>query len=388
MLRAMVACGVSTALPVGFAGLAKADVVPTDTSLAGFHIGGDGRLYTAGFSSVAPVGATVVGVTGGNLSTVRRADGGVAVFTIGSHGGLVAGFTSASGSGMGFVRHPQGGLAPPGGRIAAVEGQTGIHVHFVGGNGSIYHAMYSRSGGVIIAPTPLNQPGSVLTSTALAAFQLADRFGVVFVGGNGGVHTSVGRIGSGSSGPIAIWTTTLATQANVSPAGSPVAAVSGANRITAFFTGTDGRLWRLPFAGVTPQPSVALSSPGAVPVRAHLAATMAPTGEFVVTYAGADGAIRAATDAFDPSPDPWIITLPGVHLPGNPLAITYGGDDYLYVGWCGVDQWIWLLWRWLRRPIPPPPPDPFHELREITSPFPTRQNFNVGVALLGTAVHR
>lgn len=384
----MVVCGVGTALPLGFAGPAAADPHVTDTSLAGFHIGGDGRLYTADASSIGAVSTAVIGAPGGNLSTLRRADGGVALFTIGSHGGLVAGFTSASGSGMSFVRHPQGGLAAPGGRIAAVEGQTGFHVHFTGSNGAIYHALYSRSGGIAIALAPLVPAGSVLPSTSLAAFQVADRFGVVFVGGNGGVYTAVGRVGSGPSGPIVVWTTTLATQANIAPRGAPVAAASAATGVTAFFTGTDGRLWRIPFAGLTPQPPIALSSAGAVPVGAHLAATMAPTGEHVVTYAGADGAIRAATDAFGPLPDPWVITLPAVHVAGNPLALTYGGDDYLYIGWCGVDKWIWLYWKWLRRPFPPPPPDPLHELWNIASTFPIRPNFNVGVMRPGLAVHR
>lgn len=387
LLRAVVACGVTTALPAGFAGPAAAAPRVADPSPAGFYLGGDGRLHTADSGSTTPVSATVIGPPGGNLGTVRRADGGVAVFTIGSHGGLVAGFAGAGGSGMSFVRHPQGGLATPGGRIAAVEGQAGTHVHFTGTNGAIYHAMYSRSGALTIPPAPLVQPGSVSPSTPLAAFQVSDRFGVAFVGGNGGVQISVGRIGVGSSGPIAIWTTTAATPANVAARGTPVAAASGANGVSAFYTGTDGRLWRIPFAGVTPQPVVALSGPGAVPIGAHLAATTAPTGQFVVTYAGADGAIRAATDAFGPQPVPWVIGPPAAHAPGNPLAVAYGDDDHLYVGWCGVDRWLWLIWWWLRRPIPlpPPPPDPYHELHEIISVTPTRENFNVGVALPGMA---
>ncbi|PSL52663.1 hypothetical protein B0I31_112132 [Saccharothrix carnea] len=385
LLRALVACGAITALPVGFAAPAAADA---DPSLAGFHIGADGRLHTTGSNSTAAVSPTVIGPPGGNLSVVRRADGGVAVFTIGNHGGLVAGFTSATGSGMGFVRHPQGGLAAPGGRIAAVEGQAGTHVHFTGANGSIHHALYSRSGGVVVGPAPLVGPGTVSSATPLAAFGVADRFGVAFVGGNGGVHTSVGRIGTGPAGPIAIWSTTAATPANVAAQGSPVAAASGANGVATFFTGTDGRLWRIPFAGLTPQPRVALSGAGAVPIGAHLAATTAPTGQFVVTYAGADGAIRAATDAYGGVPDPWTITGPAVHAPGNPLALVYGGNDYLYVGWCGLDRWFWLIWWWLRRPFPlppPPPPDPYHDLREIRTLLPTRQNFNVGVTLTGLA---
>ena len=139
------------------------------------------------------------------------------------------------------------------------------------------------------------------------------------------------------------------------------------------------------FAFDTPRPAVALSTPGAVPVGAHLAATIASTGEFVVAYAGTNGAIRAATDAFGPRTDPWVITPPDVHAPGGPLALTCDDGDYLYIGWCGVDLWLWLLWRWRRRPFPPPPgPDPYHELREIVSPVGTLPNFNVGVTLTGS----
>ncbi|KOX15348.1 hypothetical protein ADK67_41640 [Saccharothrix sp. NRRL B-16348] len=388
LLRAAVVGGAAVALPIGWVGSASAGPRLADPSPAGFHIGSDGRLHTAGSGSTTVVSPTAIGPAGGNLSTVRRADGTVAVFAIGSHGGLIAGFTSAGGSGMGFVRHPQGGLAPPGGRIAAVEGQAGTHVHFTGANGAVYHALYSRSGAVVIPPAPLVQPGSVLPSTPLAAFQVSDRFGVVFVGANGGIRTSVGRIGTGPAGPIAVWTTTAATPANVATPNSPVAAVSGTAGASAFFTGVDGRLWRIPFSGLTPQPVVALSSAGAVPIGAHLAATTAPTGEFVVTYAGADGAIRAATDAWRPYPEPWVISPPGSHLAGGPHGLVYGGNDYLYLGWCGVDRWFWLLWWWLRRPfpLPPPPPDPYHELRDFRTVLPTRQDFNVGVALPGMAL--
>jgi hypothetical protein len=384
LLRAVVACGAITALPVGFTAPAVADPQATTAAPVGYYIGADGRLHTAGPASTSPVNATVIGAPGGHLATVRRADGVVAVFTIGSHGGLVAGFSS--GSGMSFARHPQSGLAPPGGSIAAVDGQAGTHVHFTGANGAVYHALYSRSGVVTVGPAPLVQPGSVSPSTPLAAFGSGDRFGVAFVGGNGVVHTSVGRIGIGAAGPIAIWTTTAATAANVAAQGTPVAAASGVNGVTAFFTGADGRLWRIPFSGLTPQPPVGLSTPGAVPSRAHLAATTAPTGEFVVAYAGADGAIRVATDAFDPSPEPWVIAGPSSHVSGLPLALAHGGDDYLYLGWCGLDRWFWLRWWWLHRkfpPPPPPPPDPYHQLDEIISVNPTRPTFNVGVTLPG-----
>lgn len=387
LLRAVVAAGAITALPVGFAAPAAADPQATSASLAGFYIGADGRLYTVGSSSGNPVSATAIGTPGGNLTTVRRTDGGIAVFTIGTHGGLIAGFSSATGSGMSFVRHPQSGLAPPGGRIAAVEGLTGTHVHFTGANGAVYHAMYSRSGVVTIQPAPLVPAGSVLASTALAAFQAGDRFGVAFVGGNGGVVTSVGRVGTGAAGPIAVWTTQAATAANVAPPGSPVAAASGSNGPAAFFSGNDGRLWRIPFAGLTPQPALALSGAGQVPARAHLAATMAPTGEFVVAYAGADGAIRAATDAFAPASEPRIISPPGSHVAGLPLSLTYGGDDYLYSGWCGNDRWLWHDWWWLHPPfpVPPPTPDPYHHLREITLVNPVRENYNVAVTVAGLA---
>lgn len=379
----------ATALPIGLARPASAD--PSAPPVAGFHLGGDGRLHRADSSTLGPVSSTVVGSPGGNVSSVRRADGGVAVFTVGTHGGLVAGFSGAGGSGMGFVRHPQGGLAPPGGRIAAVEGQAGTHVFFTGGNGSILHATYSRSGGLTLPLGPVIQPGSVPPNTSLAAFQVSDRFGVVFVGGNGGLHVSVGRIGMGPSGPIPIWTTTAATQANVARVASPVAAASGPAGAATFFTGTDGRLWRVPVVGLTPAPPVALSGAGAAPAGAHLAASMASTGEFVVAYAGADGAIRAATNAFTPDPNPWVIAPPGAHVPGNPLALAYGEDDYLYVGWCGVDRWFWLIWWWLHRrfpPPPPPPPDPYHELRDIVSVLPVRPNVNVGVTLTGMPAQR
>ncbi|MFE2757970.1 hypothetical protein ACFXGA_38800 [Actinosynnema sp. NPDC059335] len=387
LLRAAVASGAIAALPVGLAGPASAAPAAASAPVGGFFIGGDGRLCGADAGSTGPLVGSAIGPPGGDLSVVRRSDGGLALFTIGSHGGLIAGFTSATGSGMSFVRHPQGGLAPPGGRIVAVEGQTGTHVHFTGSNGAIYHTTYGRSGSVIVPIASVVPAGTVRPSTPLAAFQSSagDRFGVAFVGGNGGVHTSVGRLGSGSAGPIAIWTTIAATPANVAAPGSPVAAASGSAGASAFFTGTDGRLWRIPFASLTPQPLVALSGPGAVPTGASLAATLAPTGEFVVTYAGADGAIRAATDAFGAVPDPWVIGPPAVHVAGNPLALVYGGDDYLYIGWCGLDRWFWLIWWWLRRriPPPPPPPDPYHELRQIISVNPTRPNYNVGVALRG-----
>ncbi|MCC8242882.1 hypothetical protein [Saccharothrix luteola] len=389
LLRAAVLGGVATALPVGLTGPASAAPSAMAPSPAGFYIGSDGRLCTAGLGSTGPVGSTAVGPAGGNVSTVRRADGSVAVFTIGSHGGLIAGFTSAAGSGLNFVRHPQGGLAPPGGRIAAVEGPTGTHVHFTGSNGAIYHTMYSRSGVPAIPLAPLAQPGSVSPSTPLAAFPVYDRTGVAFVGANGGIRTAVAQVGTGPSGPIAVWTTTAATPANVAAPGTPVTAASRTNGpAAAFFTGTDGRLWRIPFSGLTPQPMVPLSEVGAVPVGAHLTATMAPTGESVVTYAGADGAIRAATDAWGSHPQPWVIAGPASHVPGGPVSAVYGGDDYLYVGWCGLDRWWWLIWWWLRRPIPipPPPPDPYHELIRINSVLPMRSNFNVSVTMPGLAV--
>lgn len=391
----MVACGVATALPVGLASTASAAVssekmtsekgaAAAVPSLAGFHLGGDGRLYAAGPSTLGRAGAAVIGAPGGGVATVRRSDGLVAVFTVGTHGGLVAGFTSAAGSGLSFVWHPQGGVAPPGGRIAAVEGLTGTHVFLTGVNGAVYHAMYSRSGALGLPLAPVTPTGSVPQTTSLAAFAVGDRFGVVFVGGDRAVRVAVGRIGSGPAGPIPIWTTTAATQPNVAPLGSPVAAASGTGGAATFFTGVDGRVWRIPVAGVTPQQPVALSGPGTVPVGAQLAATMAPTGEFVVTYAGADGAIRAATDAFTPLPDPWVIAPPGAHAPGGPLGLTYGGDDYLYLGWCGLDRWFWLIWWWLHRrfpPPPPPPPDPYHDLFGIPSVLPMRTNFAVGVTL-------
>ncbi|QFZ20906.1 hypothetical protein [Saccharothrix syringae] len=386
LLRAAAACGVATVLPIGLAGPAAADPRAAAASPAGFYIGADGRLHTTGANSTSPVSGTAIGPPGGDLAAVQRSDGLVALFTIGSHGGLVAGFTSAAGSGMAFTRHPQGGLAAPGARIAAVEGQNGTHVYFTGGNGAIYHAAYSRSGGISVPLATVVPPGSVPPSTPLAAFRVGDRFGVAYVGGNGAVQTSLGRLGAGPAGPIAIWTTAAATAANAAPLNSPVAAASGTNGITTFHTGADGRLWRVPFAGLTPQPVVALSDPGQVPVGAHLAATAAPTGQFVVTYAGADGAIRAATDAFGPFPNPWVIGPPAVHAPGNPLALVHGGGDYLYIGWCGLDRWFWLIWWWLRRPPPPPPPlDPYHELHEVISSLPLRQNFNVDVVLPGLA---
>jgi hypothetical protein len=165
-----------------------------------------------------------------------------------------------------------------------------------------------------------------------------------------------------------------------------VAAASTTSNVAVFFTGADGRLWRIPFAGLTAQPAVALSGAGAVPVGAHLAATRGPAGQFAVTCAGADGAIRVATDAFGPSPEPWVVTPPAVHGPGLPLALVHGGDDHLYLGWCGLDRWFWLIWWWLGRPIPPPPPpDPYHELRQVASVLPARQDFNVGVVPAGIA---
>lgn len=388
VLRAVVACGVTTGLLVGFAGPAAAvpDPAITNSSPAGYYLGGDGRLHSAGPGSTGPVSTAVIGPPGGNVAAVRRSDGGAAVFTIDNSGSLVAGFTSSGGAGMGFVRHPQTGLAPPGGRITAVQGLTGMHVFFPGSNGSIYHAMYTRPGNPYLAPAPAVPPGTVLPSTSVAGFHVSDRFGVVFTDGSGRVRTVSGFVGSGAAGPIAAWTTSSSTPPGMTRPGSPVAAASAGNRVTAFYNGGDGTLWRLPFSGLTPQPAVALSGPGAVPAGAHLAATLAATGQFVVAYVGADGSVRAATDEFGPQPVPWVVSPPGVHVPGGPLSLGYDDNGYLHIGWCGTDRWIWFIWWWLfRKLVPPPSPpgvDPYHELLPVVSMTATRPHFNVGVTLM------
>jgi hypothetical protein len=341
----------------------------------GSVIGADGRLYAALADSTVRVSDQVIGPPGAGIATIQLPSGTLAVFTIGSQGGLVIATTDAAGSGLQILRVGPGNLARPGGRISAAVGPAGGHIFFAGNNGAIYDAPYPPQAGL---PRQITPAGLVPPTASVAAFRQGSSFGTVFAGWDGGLHTTIGRPDP-SGAPSFVWTTTLATPVNVTAPGSPVAATSLGG---AFYTTTDGRLWRLPIAGAipVPRPPIALSAAGTVPVGAHLAAFQAPSGEFGIAYAGADGAIAVFTNVLGPQPVPWTISPAGTHVPGGPLSVGYE-SDHLYFGWCGVDRWFWLNWWWLRRPPPPPPPppDPYHELSQIPSTIPLQQNYQIGV---------
>ncbi|WP_431905772.1 hypothetical protein [Micromonospora carbonacea] len=349
--RVALAAGIALALALAPAVSppARAAQQAAASQLVGFAVGQDGRLYRATSAGVAPFGSAVVAPPGAAVSAVRQSDGNVAVFVVGTQGGLVAAVTNSASSGVTVYRDGATGIAPPGARLNAVTDPAGVvHVFFVGHDGAVYGTSYSGavrpgSGPKRVSATGVAPPGA----TVAGAWQSAQP-GVVVVDVAGGL-TSVWRTTAGT------WTTVPAGPAGVAAAGGGVAAVSTAG-VQAYYAGLDGKLWQVRFAsGPVPVPwaPTAVSGAGVVPAGARLAAARFVNGPSSVFFAGADGAVRVVTD----QTGSWVespTTPAGVARPGSPLALV-AVDDFVYSAWCGNDLWWWLRW-WWRLPPPPPPP--------------------------------
>ncbi|WP_326557631.1 hypothetical protein [Micromonospora sp. NBC_01796] len=380
--RIAVAVGVAVATavaPLGAPPGQAAQLAPSQ--LVGFTIGADGRLYpaTTGPSSgpSGPVSNAVIAPPGAGVSAVRQPDGNLATFVIGTQGALVAGTTNSASSGFRIFTDGAGGLAPPGGQVSAVSTADGVHAFFVGNDGALYGASYVQrvqpgAGPQRISATGIAPPGAVVAATRQGNVP-----GALFVGADGGLQ-SVWRTGTNT------WATVPASPPGLAPPGGGVAATSGAV-VYAFLTGLDGRLWRVNFAaGGLPDPwdPVAISGVGAAPVGARLAAAQFTTGQLSVFFAGADGAIRVATNLAGGWIEPAVASQPGIARPGGPISLTVV-DDYVYVAWCGNNIWWWFFW-WWRRPIPPPPgPPPWSgEVFSFPTSNPVRVGFDTSITMI------
>lgn len=357
-------------------------------SLAGFVVAADGRLYRApapgGGSSgggLVRVSSGAVAPPGAGLSTVHQSDGNLALFLIGTHGGLVAATTSASGSGLTFFNVGSGGLAVPGGKLSATVAPDGVHVFFPARDGSIYAVSF----GPRVKPQPVpylvSLPGLTPASAAVAAgWDSMGVPGVFLVGVDGGLH-SVWRDGT-------VWTTYPVSPPGVAPPGGGVATLSGQGAAQAFFAGNDGTLWQVTRPGPVPYQPQAISAAGSVPPGAHLAAAhFAPRPEpwqrSGVFFAAADGAVNIAAHLESGWLAPAAATPPGTARPGAAVSVVATPDDpYLYVAWCGNDSlWWWLRWRKL---VPPPPQPPWYgETYPLRPVVPVWSGSNVTAATWG-----
>ncbi|MFF3852438.1 hypothetical protein [Micromonospora sp. NPDC002575] len=318
------------------------------SQLVGFAVGQDGRLYRATTAGVAPYTSAVVAPPGAAVSAVRQSDGNVAVFTVGTQGGLVVAVTSSATSAVTVYHDGANNLAPPGARLSAVTVGSAVHVFFVGHDGAVYSTSYTGAVRPGIGPRRVSATGVVPPGATVAAAWQSGLPGAVFVGADGGLN-SVWRNSAGA------WATVPAGPAGVATPGGGVAAASTAG-VQAYYAGLDGKLWQVGFtSGPFPVPwtPVAISGAGVVPAGARLAAARFVNGPSNVFFAGADGAVRVVTD----QTGSWVesaTTPPGVARPGSPLALV-AVDDFVYSAWCGNGLWWWLHW-WWRWPPPPPPP--------------------------------
>lgn len=369
---------------------APAEDATGTTSLSGFVVASDGRLYrapapTAGSAPASPsltsTGSGVVAPPGADISTVRQRNGDLALFLIGAHGGLIAATTSTSGSGLTFFNVGSGGLAVPGSKVSAVTAPDGVHVFFPGHDGSIYAVSFGSRVGPQPVPWQVSQPGLASASTTVAAaWDPTGVPGVFFVGDDGGLH-SVWRDGN-------TWTTHPVSPPGVAPPGGGVAALSIETPAQAFYTSNDGTLWQVTHrpGHVTYEPA-AITTPGTVPPGAQLtAARLGPRTEpwrAALFFAAADGAIHVAARLESEWLPPAATATPGTTVPGAPVSVAATPDDpFLYVAWCGNDsQWTWLR---LRKPIPPPPqPSWYGERFTIRPVAPLWPRSNVSAVIWG-----
>lgn len=330
-------------------------------SLSGFVVASDWRLYrapapTSGSAPAPPslisTGSGVVAPPGAGIGTVRQSNGTLALFLIGTQGGLVAATTSTAGSGLTFFNVGPTGLAVPGSKVSAITAPDGVHVFFPGHDGSIYAVSFGPRVGPQPVPWQVSSPGLASASTTVAAaWDPSGVPGVFFVGVDGGLY-SVWRDGNN-------WTTYPVSPPDVAPPGGGVAVLFGQDPARAFFAGNDGTLWQVAHRpGPVPYEPQAVSAPGAVPPGAQLTAThFGPRPEpwhAAVFFAAANGAITVAAQLESEWLPPAATTTAGVTQPGAPVSVAATPDDpFLYVAWCGNDsQWSWLR---LRKPGPPPP---------------------------------
>ncbi|MEV0396322.1 hypothetical protein [Polymorphospora rubra] len=337
----------------------------------GVTVGADGRLHLATTGAPTPATGIPFAPPGAGVTITPGPDGTIAVFAIGTHGGLVAARTSAASSGITVLQDGPTGLAPPGGHLDAITTTNGIHVFFTGNDGALHTVTYPRFVTPGAGPRPVTAAGLAPPGAAVAATRQPDNNpGAAFVGVDGALHT-VWRTTGGA------WATVPASPPQLAPAGGGVAATG----LDTFFTGLDGALWYVRLtAGPLPDPwtAVAVAGAGTVPAGAHLAAGHFPTGPTVVLFAGHDGAIHATSNAGGTWRPPSATTAPGVARPGTPVAATITGDQLL-ADWCGNSMWFRL-----RIPKPRGPhPEPWNA---TTFPFPSlptiRAGLNVSAALI------
>ena len=352
-LRITSAVGATLALAATALGAPPAQAAPA-SSVVGVTIGADGRIYGSTIPSApnpAPLSNVVIAPPGAGISAAAQADGSLAVFTIGTQGGLIVGRQNPTGgSSLSFFADGPSNLAPPGGNVTALSSPSGIHVFFAGRDGAIHHTRYSQlvlpgAGPRAITPAGIARPGAPVGAVLLPNNVPA----AVFAGTNGALFAL--------TAPSGTWVTRQISPTGVTTPGSGVAAASTDTGAAVFFTSPDGALLAtlLPATPVTtPWQYLVVSGSGTVPAGARPVAARLPNGTLVVAFAGRDGAIRLASNASGNWSAPEAATQPGVAPTAAPISLTIA-DEFLWVGWCGnEDRWWQLLrMRW-PRPLPLP----------------------------------
>ncbi|ROT31787.1 hypothetical protein [Micromonospora sp. HM5-17] len=348
--------------------------------LTGFVVANDGRIYQASGTpngQLSLADGTVTVPPGAGISAIRQGSGYLALFLIGTHGGIVAGTTAYNAPGLTFTLFGPSGVATPGTKISAISTPEGVYVSFPGRNGSVYTALFGSQ----IKPGPvawLSTPPGLAPSTASIAASWDPTTGpnVVFVGLDGALY-SAGHIATGA------WTTTPISPAGVAPPGGGVAVLSDPdpdrNKKRVVYAGNDGTLWET-VLGPHPEPWLpqAISAAGVINPGAELAAT--PYGPkpdpwyAAVFFADPNGAITVAANLGSGWLTPTPLTPPGLAQPGAALALATDPEyPVIYVGWCNNYQWWWLYWT-----ISPPPFQ--RSIYTVRSPNLIRDGANVTVA--------
>jgi hypothetical protein len=342
------AVGATLALAVSALGAPPAQAAPASSSVVAVAVGADGRLY----SSLIPAAPNpvptngVIAPPGAGISAATQANGGLAVFTIGTQGGLVAGRPNpASGIGLVFFADGPSNLAPPGGNVTALSSLSDIHVFFAGYDGAIYHTRYYQLVGPGSGPRAITPVGIARPGAPVAAVLLPNRTpAAVFAGTNGALFAL--------TAPNGTWTTRQISPTGVTTPGSTVAAATTATGAAVFFTSPDGALLAtaLSAASVTPpwQYQV-ISGPGTLPAGARPVAARLPNGTLEVAFAGQDGALWTASNASGNWSAPQAATQPGIIATTAPISLTIA-DEFLWVAWCGNDE-VWIFGK--RWPVPP-----------------------------------
>lgn len=369
--HALLRAGVALTLIIASVGLSPAHVAQAATPQpVNYTVGGDGRLY-ASSPSMAPMRANEAVITrpGASVSAVRQINTTVAVFTIGTQGGLLVGVSDYYSPKVTFFADGPTGLAPAGSPVSAVSGPNGVHVFFVGYGGRIYGKSYNG----LVTPGGALQivaPSGVAPDTAIAALlQPSGLPGVTFIDGNGGLRSI--WLTSGN-----YWYPVPSSPSGLAPVGGGVAAVS-VDGLYAFFTASDGRIWQVGFTpGYVPQPwkPQPVTGAAAAPAGARLSAAKYPGGSFIVNFASSDGAIWVANNAGGQ----WsmIQAAPaGMTVAGSPSAITLINDT-LWVGWCGTGPVIIIII--IRCPCPPKP-----DLIRQSTGYPLLAGADISTAALG-----